>query len=83
MEVQENKIILLIKKGGGMGGIISLIILILDVIAIIDVVKSSMEVSKKFLWILLIVILPVLGLILYYLLGKKGNSLDQKGEKNV
>ena len=65
-----------------MGGIIGLIILVLDIIAIIDAVKSSMETGKKVLWILLIVILPVVGLILYYLLGKKG-SLDQKGEKNV
>ncbi len=54
-----------------MGGLIGLIILILDVIAIIDAVKSPMETGKKVLWILLIVILPVVGLILYYLLGKK------------
>ena len=54
-----------------MGGIIGLIVLILDVITIIDVVKSSMENGKKILWVLLIVILPVVGLILYYLMGKK------------
>ncbi|MCD6459863.1 PLDc N-terminal domain-containing protein [bacterium] len=51
--------------------IVSLIILILDIIAIVDCIKSSLETGKKVLWILLILILPVVGLILYYLLGKK------------
>lgn len=54
-----------------MGGIIGLIILILDIIAIMDVIQSSLETGKKILWILLIVILPVVGLVLYYLMGKK------------
>ncbi len=54
-----------------MGGILGLIILVLDVIAIIDAVKSSMEQGKKILWVALIVILPLIGLILYYLVGKK------------
>ena len=54
-----------------MGSIIGLIILVLDIIAIIDVVKSAMETGKKVLWIVLIVLLPVIGLILYYLVGKK------------
>jgi len=42
-----------------------------DIIAIIDVIKSSMSTGKKILWILLILVLPVLGLILYYLVGRK------------
>ncbi|MBN1258062.1 MAG: PLDc N-terminal domain-containing protein [Planctomycetes bacterium] len=52
--------------------IIGLIVLILDIIAIIDVVKSSMSGGKKALWIILILILPIIGLVLYYLVGKKG-----------
>ncbi|HBG61604.1 MAG TPA: hypothetical protein DDX37_07235 [Candidatus Omnitrophica bacterium] len=39
--------------------------------SIIDCVKSSMYPGKKTLWIILILILPVIGHILYYLLGKK------------
>jgi hypothetical protein len=54
-----------------MGGLFGLIILILDIIAIIDVLKSSMETGKKILWVVLILILPVIGLILYFLLGRK------------
>lgn len=54
-----------------MGNLLGLVILVLDVIAIIDAVKSSLETSKKVLWIILILLLPVIGLILYYLVGKK------------
>jgi hypothetical protein len=54
-----------------MGVLISLVVLVLDVIAIADTLKSSMETGKKLLWILLILILPVVGMILYFLLGKK------------
>jgi hypothetical protein len=54
-----------------MGGILGLIILILDIVAIIDVIKSSADSGKKALWIILILLLPVLGMILYFALGKK------------
>ena len=54
------------------GGILGLIVLILDIIAIVDVLKSSMDTGKKALWILLILVLPVIGMVLYFLIGKKG-----------
>ena len=54
-----------------MGGILGLIVLVLDIIAILDVLKSSMDTSNKALWIILILILPVIGMVLYFLIGKK------------
>jgi hypothetical protein len=54
-----------------MKGLLSIVILVLDIIAIIDVIKSSMDTGKKVLWIVLIILLPVIGLILYYLVGRK------------
>ena len=51
--------------------IVGLFIFILDIIAIMDVIKSSLDSGKKVLWILLILFLPVLGMVLYFLLGKK------------
>ena len=54
-----------------MKSILGIIILIFEIIAIIDVVKSSKDTGKKVLWIVLIVFLPVIGLILYYLTGRK------------
>jgi hypothetical protein len=54
-----------------MKGLLSLVILVLDIVAIIDVFKSSMSTGKKVLWILLILILPVIGLLLYFFIGRK------------
>jgi len=54
-----------------MSGIVGLLILALDIIAIVDALKSSMDTGKKALWIILILILPVIGMILYFLIGKK------------
>jgi len=54
-----------------MGGLLGLIVLILDVVAIVDAVKSSMEQNKKILWIVLIIVLPLIGMALYFMIGKK------------
>ncbi len=54
-----------------MPGLLGLIVLVLDIIAIVDVLGSSMDTGKKALWILLILILPVVGMALYFLIGKK------------
>ncbi len=54
-----------------MSGLLSLVVLVLDIVAILDVAKRSLPTGKKVLWGLLILLLPVVGLILYYLLGRK------------
>ena len=54
-----------------MGKLLGLVILVLDIVAIMDCLKSNKDTGKKALWIILILILPVVGLILYYLVGKK------------
>jgi hypothetical protein len=54
-----------------MARLISLLILVIDVIVIIDIVKSNKDTEKKILWIIAVVFLPVLGPLLYYILGKK------------
>lgn len=54
-----------------MKGLLSLVILVLDIVAIIDVIRSSMDTGKKVLWIILILVLPIIGLILYFFIGRK------------
>jgi len=54
----------------GLGGILGLIHLILWIIAAIEIMKSGKSTGNKLLWILVILFLPVVGLILYYLIGK-------------
>lgn len=53
-----------------MGRLISLLILIVDILVIIDILRSNKETEKKILWIIAVVFLPILGPILYYFIGK-------------
>lgn len=50
------------------------LILILDIVAMIDVLRQNWDLGKKILWIAIIYFLPVLGLILYYLLAGRNKS---------
>jgi hypothetical protein len=50
-------------------GIVGLIILIADIYAIVMILQSSAKGLEKLLWALLVLLLPVAGLIIWYLLG--------------
>jgi len=54
--------------------IFSLLILIADIWAIINIVQSSESTGTKALWIVLVLILPLLGLIIWYFAGPKSAS---------
>lgn len=54
-----------------MGRLIALLILIIDIVVVLDILKSDKDNEKKMLWIIAVVFLPVLGPILYYFIGKK------------
>jgi len=54
-----------------MGGLFGLVVIVLDIIAILDAIKKPFTTGKKVLWILLIVLLPLIGMVLYFLIGKK------------
>jgi len=55
----------------GYGGIVGLLILAGDIWAIINVLQSSASNGKKLIWILVVLLLPLLGLILWFLLGPR------------
>jgi hypothetical protein len=55
----------------GYGGIVGLLILAGDIWAIINIFQSSASNEKKLIWILAVVLLPLLGLILWFLLGPR------------
>lgn len=54
------------------GGIIGLIILALDIWAIINVIQSGASTGSKILWVLLVLVLPVVGLIIWFFAGPRG-----------
>ena len=53
------------------GGIVGLIILALDIWAIVTIIQGGGPTDRKVLWIILILILPVVGLILWLLLARR------------
>lgn len=53
------------------GGIFGLLVLIADVWAIVNIAQSGASTGHKVLWIVLVLLLPVLGLILWFLLGPR------------
>ena len=52
-------------------GFFGVILLILDIIAIVELLKGNRGMISKLIWIALIVFLPFLGVILYYLIGRR------------
>ena len=56
---------------GSLSGVAGLVVLVLDIWAIINVARSSVSGGAKLVWILLIVLLPVLGLIVWAIAGPR------------
>lgn len=55
----------------GLGG---LLVLIADVWAIVNVFQSSVSTGKKVVWTVLIIVLPVIGFIIWFLAGPKSRT---------
>lgn len=55
------------------GGLFGLIILIADIWAVINVLGSGASTGAKILWILLIIILPLIGLIIWLIAGPRSS----------
>lgn len=56
------------------GGILGLIILALDIWAIISVIGSGDKTLNKVLWVLGILVLPLVGFIVWFLLGPRART---------
>jgi hypothetical protein len=52
-------------------GLVGLLVLILDVWAIINVLQSTAPTGAKALWTVLILILPILGLLIWFFAGPR------------
>jgi succinate dehydrogenase/fumarate reductase cytochrome b subunit len=58
----------------GYHGLWGLLILACDIWAIINILQSTAANEKKALWVILVVLLPLLGLILWYFLGPRAGK---------
>jgi succinate dehydrogenase/fumarate reductase cytochrome b subunit len=50
-------------------GLFGFLIFVADIWAVLKIIKSSASDGKKALWIAIVVVLPLIGLILWYLMG--------------
>ena len=55
-------------------GILGLLILIADVWAILNIFQSSSSTGSKALWIVLVLVLPLLGVIVWYFAGPRESA---------
>ena len=56
------------------GGVLGLIILILDVWAILKVIGSNASMGGKVIWTVAILILPIIGFVVWWFIGPKGTA---------
>ena len=52
-------------------GLWGLIVLIADIWAIVNILQSGADTTKKALWIVVVIVLPVIGFILWLFLGPR------------
>lgn len=57
------------------GGVVGLIVLVLDIWAILTIVAGGDPASVKALWIVLILLLPLIGLLIWLLAGPRTRAL--------
>lgn len=53
-------------------GIFSFLLLVADIWAIVNIVQSGASTGAKVLWIVLVLLLPLLGLIIWLIAGPRG-----------
>jgi hypothetical protein len=56
------------------GGVIGLLILIGDIWALVNILQSSTGNDKKLLWVVVVVLLPLIGLILWFFMGPRDRA---------
>jgi hypothetical protein len=59
-----------------MYSILGLVVLVLDIIALVKLWGGSSDTGHKVLWTILILILPFIGMILYFLIGQKASDAN-------
>lgn len=62
--------------GVEVGGIGGLILLIANIWAIIKTIQSNASTGKKVIWVVLIMLLPIVGLILWFLFGPSDTKVN-------
>lgn len=51
-------------------GLFGLVVLVLDIVAIVSLLRSTASTTHRVLWIVLILLFPCAGVFFYYLIGR-------------
>lgn len=54
--------------------LLGLIVLILDIIALVSILGGHGSVGHKVIWTLVVLLLPVIGMILYFAIGRQAGD---------
>lgn len=66
-----NTLLATLLMGTGTYSVLGVLHLVLFIWALVQIVGSGMSLVSKILWIAIVFLLPVIGLILYLLIGRK------------
>lgn len=62
--------------GSGIFGIIALLLTIWGVVAVL---QSGADSTTRLIWVLVVILLPVIGFLIWYLMGPGAKSLPGRG----
>lgn len=58
----------------GSYSLLGTVVVILDIIAIISILLGSARAAHKVIWIVVVLIFPVVGMVIYYLVGRSSRD---------
>lgn len=61
-----------------LSGLLGLLIFVLDVVAIVQILQSRESGPTKLVWVLVILLLPVLGLLIWFFAGPRAGSVNAR-----
>ncbi len=54
----------------GIGGVVSLVVIVIALVALFDLLGSQRSPGGKIIWALIIIFMPLLGALLYFVIGR-------------
>ncbi len=64
-----------VAGGIGIWAIGSILLLLIVVLAVLDLIKKPYPMEKKLIWGAIIIFIPYLGAILYFIIGRNGKEV--------
>ena len=65
------------------GGVLGFVVLILDILVFIEVLKSNRPPVHKLLWCLVVFLLPIIGMVIYWLFSNRASHNSSSGYEPV